>query len=212
MIDRAAAALAEASDDLLVVANAAGAKAWLPGVRTVCDVRPGLGALGGVQTALHHTTSDVVVLAWDAPFVPGALLRALRDAGERAGTEGASSEGASSEGAGSEGAGSEGVGSEGVGIAGEGIKGVDAVVPVSTGPWGFEPLVAWYSRACLGVIEHRLDAGDARAGAWLDDVRVHRLDAARWGVSELLFYNVNTPGDLARAELLANGVNLRKNG
>ena len=74
MIDRAAAALAEASDDQLVVANAAGANAWLPGVTTVCDVRPGLGALGGVHAALHHTTSDVVVLAWDAPFVPGAQI------------------------------------------------------------------------------------------------------------------------------------------
>jgi molybdopterin-guanine dinucleotide biosynthesis protein A len=82
LIDRVAAALRDACDDLLLIANDDHAEEWLPGVRTVEDLRPGAGALGGVHSALAAAGTDVVVLPWDVPFVPGALLRALRDAGE----------------------------------------------------------------------------------------------------------------------------------
>jgi molybdopterin-guanine dinucleotide biosynthesis protein A len=99
IIDRVAAALRESCDELIIVANDPAAADWIPGVRAVADVRPGFGALGGVHAALvNSTTSDAgataqtssaIVLAWDSPFVPGALLRALRDAGEAANADAA---------------------------------------------------------------------------------------------------------------------------
>lgn len=89
IIDRVAAALRDASDELLVVANDPSAAEWLPGTRVVGDVRPSHGALSGVHAALSSTRDAVLVLPWDAPFVPGSLLRALRTAGEAAGADAA---------------------------------------------------------------------------------------------------------------------------
>lgn len=85
IIDRVAAALREVTDDLLLVANADNAATWLPGVRTVADLRPGAGALGGLHAALHHAGDDVLLVAWDMPFVSAALLGELRRVGEGAG-------------------------------------------------------------------------------------------------------------------------------
>jgi len=83
IIDRVAAALRDASDELLLVANDPDAGTWLPGVRTAADVRVGDGALGGLHAALAHAGgSAVLVVAWDMPFVPSGLLRALRALGE----------------------------------------------------------------------------------------------------------------------------------
>jgi molybdopterin-guanine dinucleotide biosynthesis protein A len=81
IIDRVARALRGAADELLVVANDPGAAAWLPGVRVAADVRPGAGSLGGIHAALVHAGGPVIVVAWDMPFVPAGLLRALRDLG-----------------------------------------------------------------------------------------------------------------------------------
>lgn len=96
IIDRVAAALRGASDELLLVANDPGASAWLPGVRTVADLRRGEGALGGLHAALAHAAPNpVLVVAWDMPYVPAALLRALRSLGEQ-GADAALPESASS--------------------------------------------------------------------------------------------------------------------
>jgi molybdopterin-guanine dinucleotide biosynthesis protein A len=84
IIDRAAAALRDSCDELIVIANDPAASGWLPGARVVADLRPGAGALGGIHTALSNARGAVLVLAWDSPFVPAALMRALRDAGETA--------------------------------------------------------------------------------------------------------------------------------
>jgi molybdopterin-guanine dinucleotide biosynthesis protein A len=81
IIDRVASALRDVTDKLLLVANDADAASWLPGVRTVSDPRPGAGSLGGLYAAVVHAGTSVLVVAWDMPFVPSALLRALRDAG-----------------------------------------------------------------------------------------------------------------------------------
>ncbi|MEX2182076.1 MAG: molybdenum cofactor guanylyltransferase [Gemmatimonadaceae bacterium] len=83
IIDRVAAALRAVSDELLLVANAPDAAEWLPGVRTVRDVRTGAGALGGLHAALTHAATPILLVAWDMPFVPAPLLRALRERGER---------------------------------------------------------------------------------------------------------------------------------
>lgn len=87
IIDRVAAVLRDVTDDLLLVANAAEASAWLPGVRTVRDVREGAGALGGLHSALTHAGEPVLLVAWDMPFVSAALLGELRRLGEAEGVD-----------------------------------------------------------------------------------------------------------------------------
>ena len=59
------------------MANAPDAGAWRPGLRVVPDVRPGLGALGGIYTAVVEAPAPVVCVAWDMPFVSAPLLCAL---------------------------------------------------------------------------------------------------------------------------------------
>lgn len=179
IIDRVARALRMVTDELLLVANAPEARTWLPGVRTVADVRPGEGALGGLHAAVTcapgdgmtmtvaaEEAPDVLVVAWDMPFVSAALLGVMRARGE------------------------------------EGD--VDAVLPESDGSRrGVEPLCAWYSARCLAPITAALDAGDRRVIAFLDAVRVARVpleEVRRFGDPDRLFGNVNTADDLARLQ------------
>ncbi len=61
----------------LLVANAPDASTWRPDLRTVGDARPGLGALGGIYTAVLESPAPVVCVAWDMPFVSSSLIRAL---------------------------------------------------------------------------------------------------------------------------------------
>lgn len=62
----------------ILVANDPEAPRWRPDLTTVPDVVPGEGALGGLLTALTAGAgAPVVVVAWDMPFVPAALLQAL---------------------------------------------------------------------------------------------------------------------------------------
>lgn len=84
IIDRVAQALTAAADDLLLVANDPDAVSWLPGVRVTADLRPGNGSLGGIHAALARAEQPVLVVAWDMPFVPAALLVALRALGRGA--------------------------------------------------------------------------------------------------------------------------------
>ena len=79
----------------------------------------------------------------------------------------------------------------------------EAFLPESDGRRGVEPLCAVYGPACRAAIERRLDAGDLRAIAFHPDVRVGILPLARvreFGDPDELFFNVNTPEDLERAE------------
>ena len=78
IIDRVAAALREATDDLLLVANDTGAAGWLGGVRVAGDVLTDVGSVAGIHAALHHAGTAVLLVAWDMPFVPAELLHALR--------------------------------------------------------------------------------------------------------------------------------------
>ncbi|HEV8265097.1 MAG TPA: molybdenum cofactor guanylyltransferase [Gemmatimonadales bacterium] len=79
----------------------------------------------------------------------------------------------------------------------------DAFLPESDGRRGVEPLCAVYGPACRAAIERRLDAGDLKAVAFHADVRVGILPldrVRRFGDPDELFFNVNTPADLERAE------------
>jgi molybdenum cofactor guanylyltransferase len=82
IVDRVAAALRDSTDALLMIANSPDASTWLRDVPTHPDVRPGTGALGGLHAALAHAGAPILLVAWDMPFVPSALLRALRTRGE----------------------------------------------------------------------------------------------------------------------------------
>ena len=153
----------------LLIANAPGASAWRPDLKTIPDARPGLGSLGGIYTAVTAVPEPVLCVAWDMPFVPQALLRAL--------IEGATG-----------GAGS-----------------YDAFLPESSGRRGLEPLCAVYGPACGPAIERRLETGDLKAISFHADVRIGILSLAQvkgFGDPDELFFNVNTPDDLQRAEAL----------
>ena len=77
IIDRVVDALIEATGSApALVANAPDAARWRPGLAVFPDVAPGLGALGGILTAVE-TLGAALCVAWDMPFVPAALLRAL---------------------------------------------------------------------------------------------------------------------------------------
>lgn len=79
IIDRVRAALHEGCDEVLLIANDPEAVRWLPGVRVIPDARVGLGAAGGVHAALVAAQgADVVVVAWDLPFVTASMVRLLR--------------------------------------------------------------------------------------------------------------------------------------
>ena len=151
----------------VLVANAPDAASWRPDLQTTPDNRPGFGSLGGIYTAVTAGSGPVLCVAWDMPFVPEGLLRALVDGAE---------------------AGS-----------------YDAFLPESSGRRGLEPLCAVYGSACAPAIARRLDNGDLKAISFHADVRVGILSLANvrtFGDPDELFFNVNTPADLERAEAL----------
>ena len=80
IVDHVAGALAAVTDTLLLIAHAADAAHWLPGVPVAGDVYRDCGALGGLHAALAHAGTDVLVVAWDMPFVTASMLRMLLDA------------------------------------------------------------------------------------------------------------------------------------
>jgi len=78
ILDRLVAAFVAAFDDLpLLVANVPEGPGWRPELRTVRDVVPSLGALGGIYTAVCEAPAPVVLAAWDMPFVTPELLQEL---------------------------------------------------------------------------------------------------------------------------------------
>lgn len=164
ILDRVVDAVAAATGAApLLIANASDAPTWRLDLVTVPDARPGAGSLGGIYTAVAAGEGPVLCVAWDMPFVNGALLGALVQGGAS----------------------------------------WDAFLPESGGKRGLEPLCAVYGPACRPAIERRLDAGDLRAIAFHPDVRIGILPLDRvrqCGDPEELFFNVNTPDDLERAE------------
>jgi len=81
----------------------------------------------------------------------------------------------------------------------------DAFLPESGGRRGLEPLCAVYGPACRPAIEQVLERGDLRAIAFHDAVRTGTLSLDRvraFGDPEVLFFNINRPEDLERAEAL----------
>jgi molybdopterin-guanine dinucleotide biosynthesis protein A len=149
----------------LLVANAPEAATWRPDLRTVGDVRSGLGSLGGIYTAVTQAPAPVVCVAWDMPFVSEPLIRALA----------------------------------------EGLDRYDAMLPESSGRRGVEPLCAAYGPGCREAIGDSLTAGDLRAIGFHHRISVGILPLAEvqsLADPSLLFFNVNTADDLAKADQL----------
>jgi len=77
----------------------------------------------------------------------------------------------------------------------------DAVMPRTDA--GYEPLCAIYGRACATPILARLARGERQAAVRPEGVQVVEVgpaELAAWNPDGLLFVNVNTPHDYARAE------------
>lgn len=85
------------------------------------------------------------------------------------------------------------------------LDNADAALAESDSRRGVEPLCAAYGPACAPAIRAAVARGDQRAIAFHEDVRVARLPRERvlqYGDPGVLFFNVNTPEDLSRAESL----------
>ena len=86
-----------------------------------------------------------------------------------------------------------------------GLDRYDAMLPESGGRRGLEPLCAAYGPACLQAIAECLAAGDLRAIAFHDRIRVGILPLEQVRAladPTLLFFNVNTADDLTKADQL----------
>jgi molybdenum cofactor guanylyltransferase len=166
IVDRVVAAVeAVTGEPPLLIANAPDGPGWRPDLRTIPDVRPGCGSLGGIYTAVVSGAGAVLCVAWDMPFVSPALLLALV----------------------------------------EGSAGYDAFLPESDSRRGVEPLCAVYGPACAAPIERQFARGDLKAIGFHPDVKVGTLSLDRvrtFGEPTRLFFNVNAPDDLERAEAM----------
>ncbi len=164
ILDRQMEALRPLTDCLLVVANRPEPFATY-GLDVVADAIPGVGALGGIYTALTAAKTEyVLVLAADLPFITAPFLRFVV-------AEAAS---------------------------------VDLAIPRPAD--GYQPLCACYARACLEPIRRRIAAGVLSVHALAAEVRTRQIgpaELAEYDPHGLLFFNVNAPADLARAQQLA---------
>jgi molybdopterin-guanine dinucleotide biosynthesis protein A len=89
-------------------------------------------------------------------------------------------------------------------LLGEGLAQADVCIPASGGRRGLEPLCAGYGPACGPAMAQALDRGDLRAIAFHEAVRVQvvaeeELRQTLGDEPASLWFNVNTPDDLARA-------------
>jgi len=86
--------------------------------------------------------------------------------------------------------------------------GQEADIAIPRGDDGYQPLCANYAPACTGPLRRRIERGALKVVDLLADVRVRELgpdEIAPFDPDGLLLLNINTAGDLARAELAARG-------
>lgn len=149
------------------------------GIPMVPDLRPGMGPLGGLETGLSVSTKETnIVVACDKPCVtPDLLDHLLREA-----------------------EGHDAVSHDAVSYDADDYDAVsyDAVIPTVAGR--AHPLCAVYARACLPMIQRRLDNALLRVSDLAHELNCRRvsLDATDMFRPDLLL-NVNTPGDAALA-------------
>lgn len=179
IIDRVVSVLSRVVPDLVLLANEPELFEDLR-LPTRPDVRPGLGALGGLHTGLIWARDEgrpgILAVACDMPFPCEPLLGLMRDLA--------------------------------FGPAHDGASAPDMVIPESRGRRGLEPLFAAYTVGCLEAIEEQLDRDDRRMIGFHSAVRVRRvglLEVDALCDPERSFLNVNTKAERERAERLAGG-------
>ena len=94
-----------------------------------------------------------------------------------------------------------------IALLAQGLGGADVVIPASRGRRGVEPLCAGYGPATGPAMAAAIDRGDLRAIAFHEAVRVRIIPEAglrAFGDPGRLFFNVNTPEDLVRANGMAS--------
>lgn len=181
IIDRVVTAVRRVVPDVVLLANEPDLFADL-GLPMRPDVRPGLGALGGIYTALLWAREagrpGVLAVACDMPFPCESLLARLVDVafGE--------------------------IGPDRL----PATRRPDVAIPESRGRRGVEPLCAAYGVGCIPAIEAQLDGQDQRMIGFHSAVRTSRIPLA--DVDDLCdperaFLNVNTPDERDRADRLA---------
>ena len=87
-----------------------------------------------------------------------------------------------------------------------GLDEADVAIPASRGRRGMEPLCAGYGPATGAAMAAAIERGDLRAIAFHEAVRVRVLPEEvlrTFGDPERIFFNVNTPEDLLRANRMA---------
>jgi molybdopterin-guanine dinucleotide biosynthesis protein A len=178
IIERVQRVLERIAPDLILLANEPDLFTDL-GLATRPDIRPGLGALGGIHTGLHWAREagrpGILAVACDMPFPSEPLLRRIHDLAFATSPN---------------------------------SPPADLVIPESHGRRGVEPLFAAYGLGCLPAIEAQLERGDNRMVGFHEAVAVHRIPAAEVGSlcdPARAFLNVNTPAERERAERLAGG-------
>lgn len=84
VVDRVLDALRPVSDELLLITNDVTVRDALAVVTAREDLRAERSSLVGLHSALTYCRDGALVVAWDMPFVTGALLAELRRLGETA--------------------------------------------------------------------------------------------------------------------------------
>lgn len=77
IIDRVARGLRLVTNRLVVISNDPQSGEWLPGATVEGDLLPSHSSLIGIHAALSRAGGDVIVVAWDMPFVPVSLLEEI---------------------------------------------------------------------------------------------------------------------------------------
>lgn len=157
LLERALAALAPLAAECVVVAPDAVPLAPADAVTRFSD--PGEGPLTALVSATAGRSSSLVVwLAADLPFVGTALLEALE--AER--------------------------------------RGAPAVAAVASG--ALQPMAGWADRAGIDALAGEHAAGERSLARALQSIGARLVPAALLPGGEPAFLDVDTPGDLARAE------------
>jgi molybdopterin-guanine dinucleotide biosynthesis protein A len=176
IIDRVAAALRAHTHGLLIAPGSLDATGWIRDAVIAPDLLPVKASITGIHAAIAAAAGSVIALAWDMPFVPAALVAELS---RRIGRSG-----------------------------GRAVGSVSAVVPiVGNRP---EPLCAAYATHAAEAIAAAVRAGtikNADVLAQLPNVVIlEESELRRFGDPEVMFFNVNTPADLERAEEIAKSL------
>lgn len=92
-------------------------------------------------------------------------------------------------------------------------KAEDCQVVIPRTAEGLQPLCALYHKDCLGPIKALLEQGELKIIEFFPQVKVHyfeETELAALGLSPQIFFNINTPQDLKKAESLAQKLKEQK--